>query len=52
MNRRVFANIRNLPVLVTLGLFIVMFSVGSIAFPGFFSRFKTFSTCSLTTHSC
>jgi simple sugar transport system permease protein len=34
---RLFAGFRNLPVLVTLGLFVVMFSVGSMAFPGFFS---------------
>ncbi len=31
------AGIRNLPMFVTLGLFIVMFGTGSIAFPGFFS---------------
>jgi galactofuranose transport system permease protein len=31
------AGIRNLAVFVTLGLFIVMFGTGSIAFPGFFS---------------
>jgi simple sugar transport system permease protein len=37
MNGRLFAGFRNLPVLVTLGLFVVMFSVGSIAFPGFFA---------------
>ena len=37
MNRRLFAGIRNLSVLVTLGLFIIMFGIGSIAFPGFFS---------------
>lgn len=37
MNKRPFTGFRNLPVLVTLGLFIVMFSVGSIAFPGFFA---------------
>jgi ribose/xylose/arabinose/galactoside ABC-type transport system permease subunit len=35
MNR--LAGIRNLAVFVTLGLFIVMFGTGSIAFPGFFS---------------
>jgi simple sugar transport system permease protein len=28
---------RNLPVLVTVGLFLVMFGAGSVAFPGFFS---------------
>ena len=28
---------RNLPVFVTLGLFIIMFALGSIAFPGFFA---------------
>ena len=33
-----FASSRNLPVLVTLGLFIIMFGLGSVAFPGFFSR--------------
>ncbi len=37
MNRKPFAGIRNLSGLVTLGLFIVMFGVGSIAFPGFLS---------------
>ena len=37
MNRRLFAGIRNLSVLVTLALFIIMFGLGSIAFPGFFS---------------
>jgi galactofuranose transport system permease protein len=37
MNRRSFSSIRNLPVLVTLGLFIVMFGAGSFAFPGFFA---------------
>lgn len=37
MNKRLFAGVRNLPVLVTLGLFIIMFGAGSIAFPGFFA---------------
>lgn len=37
MNRNLFASLRNLPVFVTLGLFIVMFGAGSIAFPGFFA---------------
>jgi simple sugar transport system permease protein len=37
MNRRLFAGVRNLPILVTLALFIVMFGLGSVAFPGFFS---------------
>jgi len=37
MSRRRFAGSRNLPVLVTLGLFIIMFALGSIAFRGFFS---------------
>jgi simple sugar transport system permease protein len=37
MNRSLFANSRNLPVFVTLVLFIVMFGLGSIAFTGFFS---------------
>jgi galactofuranose transport system permease protein len=37
MNGRHLAGFRNLPVLVTLGLFIVMFGAGSIAFPGFFA---------------
>jgi simple sugar transport system permease protein len=37
MSRKLFASSRNLPILVTLGLFIVMFGLGSIAFPGFFS---------------
>jgi simple sugar transport system permease protein len=35
MNRR--PSFRNLPVFVTLGLFIIMFAVGSISLPGFFS---------------
>ncbi|MGA2381142.1 MAG: galactofuranose ABC transporter, permease protein YjfF, partial [Spirochaetia bacterium] len=34
---RPFVSSRNLPILATLGLFIVMFGAGSIAFPGFFS---------------
>jgi simple sugar transport system permease protein len=37
MNRRLFAGFRNLSVLVTLGLFIIMFGLGSVAFPGFFA---------------
>jgi galactofuranose transport system permease protein len=37
MNRRNLGRSRNLPVLVTLGLFILMFALGSIAFKGFFS---------------
>ncbi len=37
MSRRRFAGSRNLPVLVTLGLFIIMFGLGSVAFRGFFS---------------
>jgi len=37
MKRKSLASFRNLPVLVTLGLFIIMFSVGSISFPGFFA---------------
>jgi galactofuranose transport system permease protein len=37
MSGRRFAGSRNLPILVTLGLFIIMFGLGSIAFPGFFS---------------
>jgi simple sugar transport system permease protein len=37
MNRRRLIGSRNLPVLVTLGLFIVMFGSGSVLFPGFFS---------------
>lgn len=35
MNR--LAGIRNLAVFVTLGLFVIMFGTGSLAFPGFFS---------------
>jgi galactofuranose transport system permease protein len=37
MSRKLFSTSRNLPTLATLGLFIIMFGVGSIAFPGFFS---------------
>jgi ribose/xylose/arabinose/galactoside ABC-type transport system permease subunit len=37
MIRKPFAGIRNLSGLVTLGLFIIMFGAGSIAFPGFLS---------------
>jgi galactofuranose transport system permease protein len=37
MSRMRFAGSRNLPVLVTLGLFIIMFALGSVAFRGFFS---------------
>jgi simple sugar transport system permease protein len=37
MRRRLLASSRNLPVFVTLGLFILMFGLGSIAFPGFFA---------------
>jgi galactofuranose transport system permease protein len=37
MTRRPFAGIRNLSGLVTLALFIIMFGVGSVAFPGFLS---------------
>jgi galactofuranose transport system permease protein len=37
MNRKLIVNPRTLPVFVTLGLFIVMFGLGSIAFTGFFS---------------
>ena len=37
MSRRRFAGSRNLPILVTLGLFIIMFGLGSVAFRGFFS---------------
>ncbi len=37
MSRRAFAHSRNLPVFVTLGLFIIMFALGSIAFTGFFA---------------
>jgi ribose/xylose/arabinose/galactoside ABC-type transport system permease subunit len=35
--KRSLINQRNLPIFVTLGLFILMFALGSIAFPGFFS---------------
>jgi ribose/xylose/arabinose/galactoside ABC-type transport system permease subunit len=37
MSRKLLVNSRNLPVFVTLGLFILMFGLGSIAFTGFFS---------------
>ncbi len=37
MNRKSTINTRNLPILVTLGLFLLMFALGSVAFPGFFS---------------
>jgi simple sugar transport system permease protein len=37
MKTRIAINPRNLPTLVTLGLFVVMFGLGSISFPGFFS---------------
>ncbi len=37
MNKKPLFDTRNLPVLVTFGLFLVMFAVGSAAFPGFFS---------------
>lgn len=37
MTRRLRIDPRNLPILVTLGLFIVMFGLGSIAFTNFFS---------------
>ena len=37
MNRRRSFDFRNLSILVTAGLFVVMFGAGSIAFPGFFA---------------
>ena len=37
MNKKPLFDTRNLPILVTLGLFVVMFGFGSVAFPGFFS---------------
>jgi ribose/xylose/arabinose/galactoside ABC-type transport system permease subunit len=37
MRRRLLTSSRNLPVLVTLVLFLAMFGLGSAAFPGFFS---------------
>ena len=37
MKRKLFVNSGNLPVFVTLGLFVLMFGLGSIAFTGFFS---------------
>jgi galactofuranose transport system permease protein len=37
MSRRYLVNSRTLPVFVTLGLFIVMFGLGSVAFTGFFA---------------
>jgi simple sugar transport system permease protein len=35
--KRSSINQRNLPIFVTLGLFVLMFALGSIAFPGFFA---------------
>jgi simple sugar transport system permease protein len=37
MMRRPIINRKNLPVLVTLGLFVLMFGIGSVSFIGFFS---------------
>lgn len=37
MMRRPLINRKNLPVLVTLGLFVLMFGIGSVSFIGFFS---------------
>ncbi len=37
MRRSGAFNLRNLPSLVTLGLFLLMFAAGSVSFPGFFS---------------
>ncbi|HCM25578.1 MAG: sugar ABC transporter permease YjfF [Treponema sp. GWB1_62_6] len=37
MKKRFEINPKNLPILVTLGLFVVMFGAGSIAFSGFFA---------------
>jgi galactofuranose transport system permease protein len=37
MNKRAVINQRDLPMLVTLGLFVVMFGLGSVSFRGFFS---------------
>jgi len=37
MKMRPLTGFRNLPVFVTLGLFIIMFGIGSFAFPGFFA---------------
>ena len=37
MKKLIVVNPRTLPVFVTLGLFIIMFALGSIAFPGFFA---------------
>jgi ribose/xylose/arabinose/galactoside ABC-type transport system permease subunit len=37
MNRKSIITSRNLPTIVTLGLFLLMFGLGSIAFRGFFS---------------
>jgi len=37
MTKKFGFDTRNLPILVTVGLFLVMFGVGSVAFPGFFS---------------
>ena len=37
MNRKLIVNSRTLPIFVTLGLFIVMFGLGSVAFTGFFA---------------
>lgn len=37
MSRKGLFNLRSLPSLVTLGLFLLMFGAGSLSFPGFFS---------------
>jgi len=37
MSRKGLINLRSLPSLVTLGLFLLMFGAGSLSFPGFFS---------------
>jgi galactofuranose transport system permease protein len=43
MTTKYIVNSRNLPILVTIGLFVVMFGAGSIAFPNFFSIQNFFS---------
>jgi galactofuranose transport system permease protein len=43
MRRRLLTSSRNLPVLVTLVLFLAMFGLGSVAFPGFFSAQNFFN---------
>lgn len=37
MNKSLVLSTKNLPILVTIGLFLAMFGAGSLAFPGFFT---------------